>query len=74
MDTEIQQTKLSLAQFIGQILGLVTIGVFAASVGAGVLYVAWNACVPQVFAGREVTLSQSFAMVAVAWVVTARIR
>lgn len=74
MDTEIQPPKLSLSQFIGHVIGLVVVGVVAAVVAAGVLYVGWNACVPQVFDGREVTLSQSFAMVAVAWVVNARVR
>ena len=70
MDKEIHSPE----HFIGHVLGLIVVGVVAAGVAAGVLFVGWNHCVPQVFDGREVTLSQSFAMIAVAWVVNARVR
>jgi hypothetical protein len=64
MDTD---TAASIGRFIGGVIGLAIVVVFCAVS----LHVCWNHCIPQVFDGREISLQQSFAMLGVAWTLSA---
>jgi hypothetical protein len=59
------------AEVVGKTIGVVVVAAFVVAVFSLTLLASWNHCVPQVLGGSEITLSQSLAMLGVAWTLSA---
>jgi hypothetical protein len=62
------------AEVVGKAIGAVTVAAFIVAAFSLTLLASWNRCVPQVLGGSEITLSQSLAMLGVAWTISAATR
>lgn len=72
MDTQsVPPRHASTAEAFGRLLGAGVVSAVVVMFASAVLLTSWNVCVPPVFGFSEINLSQSLAMLGIAWTLTA---